>query len=84
MNLNEAKRVLEDNGYIVEGIFNKIADKIGGKPTIVKPDMMIKFEDENAEKLYKAIVIVSKEIGLKVNIDKEKFFNTRVYYRKWI
>lgn len=79
MDLNEATKILESNGYIVENIFNTIANKISGKPVIANINVSLKFEDEYAEKLYNAIVNASKEIGLKVIVNKNNHSAITVY-----
>ena len=67
MDINEAKKILADNGYLVEvGLFDKLADKINGKPQIVTPKLELQFTDENTKKWYMALLEFFRNKGIKV------------------
>lgn len=67
MDINEAKKILSDNGYLVEvGLFDKLADKIHGKPQIVTPKLELQFTDENTKKWYMALLEFFRNKGIKV------------------
>lgn len=67
MDINEAKKILADNGYLVEvGLFDKLADKIHGKPQIVTPKLELQFTDENTKKWYMALLDFFRNKGIKV------------------
>ena len=67
MDINEAKKILADNGYLVEvGLFDKLADKIHGKPQIVTPKLELQFTDENTKKWYMALLDFFHNKGIRV------------------
>lgn len=67
MDINEAKKILADNGYLVEvGLFDKLADKIHGKPQIVTPKLELQFTDENTKEWYMALLNFFHNKGIKV------------------
>lgn len=67
MDINEAKKILADNGYLVEvGLFDKLADRINGKPQIVKPQLELQFADENVKAWYMALLDFFHNKGIKV------------------